>query len=170
MKQIHQIAKDISENVKEDGSVPFIAFAGTPGAGKSFLCKNLQQILKKKYDLNPLVIGMDGYHYYRKELDQFEDPEEAHARRGAEFTFNGERFVKDISEAKQKGEGSFPSFDHAKKDPEENKINFDKNEHKIVLVEGLYVLLSKKPWAELSTTFDKSYFIEADLDLTKERL
>ena len=42
MKQIHQIAQDISETVKEDGSVPFIAFAGTPGAGKSFLCKNLQ--------------------------------------------------------------------------------------------------------------------------------
>ena len=31
---------------------------------------------------------MDGYHYYRSELDEMSDPELAHARRGAEFTFD----------------------------------------------------------------------------------
>jgi len=95
---------------------------------------------------------MDGYHYYRSELDQFEDPKEAHARRGAEFTFNGARFVIDITKAANSGEASFPSFDHAKKDPEEDKIKLDK-EHELVLVEGLYVLLDMEPWKKLQEVF-----------------
>lgn len=68
---------------------------------------------------------MDGYHYYRHQLDKMDDPEHAHARRGAEFTFDAERFVNDITQAVKTGMASFPDFDHAKKDPEEDKILFD---------------------------------------------
>lgn len=42
---------------------------------------------------------MDGYHYYKHQLDQFDDPEEAHARRGAAFTFDADRFVNDVKKA-----------------------------------------------------------------------
>jgi len=45
------------------------------------------------------------------------NPEEAHARRGAEFTFDSNRFVDDMRLASIYGHGSFPDFDHAKKDP-----------------------------------------------------
>ncbi len=44
---------------------------------------------------------MDGYHYYRHELDYFDDPEEAHERRGAAFTFNAKKFVDDMIQAKE---------------------------------------------------------------------
>ena len=54
-----------------------------------------------------------------------ENPKLAYARRGAEFTFDATRFVNDIFNAKRNGKAIFPDFDHAKKDPEENKINFD---------------------------------------------
>ena len=53
------------------------------------------------------------------------DPDLAYARRGAEFTFNSNKFVKDIIAAKKARKFLFPSFDHAKKDPEEGKIKFD---------------------------------------------
>jgi pantothenate kinase len=43
---------------------------------------------------------MDGYHYYRHQLDQFDDPVEAHASRGAAFTFDSEKFVEDVTTAK----------------------------------------------------------------------
>lgn len=76
-----------------------------------------------------------------------DDHEEAHARRGAEFTFDAARFVKEIKQAASSDEASFPSFDHAKKDPEENMINYDKAKHQVVIVEGLYVLLEKEPWS-----------------------
>lgn len=63
------------------------------------------------------IIPMDGYHYYQSELDTMEDPEEAHARRGAPFTFNSAKFVGALIKARKEGQGSFPCFDHGTGDP-----------------------------------------------------
>lgn len=41
-----------------------------------------------KFNIEALVVTMDGYHYYRHQLDKMDDPEHAYARRGAEFTFD----------------------------------------------------------------------------------
>lgn len=103
---------------------------------------------------------MDGYHFYRHELDKMEDPVHAHARRGAEFTFDAYKFVKDVKAGFENGKGSFPDFDHAKKDPEQDKILFDKQNQKVVLVEGLYVLLDKDPWSKLRDIFSKTFFLD----------
>ena len=125
------IAAEIADLVhnNETDQVPFIGIAGIPAAGKSYLCSDLEKILADQYNVDALVVGMDGYHYYRSQLDEMDDPKEAHARRGAEFTFDAARFVKDIKDAAKSGSASLPSFDHAKKDPEENMINFDKEKH-----------------------------------------
>lgn len=50
------------------------------------------------------------------------DPGEAYRRRGAHWTFNGNRFLTEIEEAKRTGFGSFPGFDHAVGDPVEGEI------------------------------------------------
>ncbi len=44
-----------------------------------------------------------GYHYTRQQLDQFPDPDEAHARRGAYWTFDGAAFVEKMRELHAKG-------------------------------------------------------------------
>lgn len=44
-----------------------------------------------------------GYHYTRQQLDQFADPDEAHARRGAYWTFDGAAFVEKMHELRVKG-------------------------------------------------------------------
>lgn len=44
-----------------------------------------------------------GYHYTRQQLDQFPDPDEAHARRGAYWTFDGAAFVDKMHELHAKG-------------------------------------------------------------------
>lgn len=44
-----------------------------------------------------------GFHYTRSELDQMEDPEEAHARRGAHWTFDAHAFLQAVEEIKTKG-------------------------------------------------------------------
>ena len=65
----------------------------------------------------------------------------------------------------------FPSFDHAKKDPEENAIHFDSSKHDVVIIEGLYVLLDFVPWSDLQDkVFDKTYYLDTPLDKTKDRL
>ena len=69
------------------------------------------------------------------------------------------------------GHGSFPDFDHAKGDPEEDKIKFDCRISDIVIVEGLYVLLEKDPWVNLKKhVFDKTYFIDVPKEITAKRL
>ena len=45
-----------------------------------------------------------GYHYTRQQLDEFDDPDEAHARRGAHWTFDGAAFVKKMQELQNKGD------------------------------------------------------------------
>jgi pantothenate kinase len=98
-----------------------------------------------------------------------DDPEYAHARRGAEFTFDAYRFVKDITAAKEEGVASFPDFDHAMGDPEENKINFDSSKHQVVIVEGLYVLLDKEPWGQLKDVFNRTFFLDTKDELLIQR-
>lgn len=68
------------------------------------------------------------------------DPANAHARRGAEFTFDGEAFlqlVKRLTEPLTDNTPtiSAPSFDHAIKDPKENDIPVERT-HRIVVLEG----------------------------------
>lgn len=68
------------------------------------------------------------------------DPENAHARRGAEFTFDGEGFLRLVQDLRKRVTLSSatifaPSFDHAVKDPKENDIAILPS-HKIVLFEG----------------------------------
>lgn len=79
-------------------------------------------------------------------------------RRGASDTFDKIKFKKDLSFLRDKCEGSFPSFDHAKKDPIENDVIISK-EIKIVVIEGLYLLM--KDW-DLFDLFDMKIFIKCD--------
>ena len=83
---------------------------------------------------------MDGYHLTRAQLDALPDPATAHARRGAEFTFDGAGFLK-LVEALRAPLGPTsptvfaPSFDHAVKDPKEDDIAVLASQ-RIVVFEG----------------------------------
>jgi len=83
---------------------------------------------------------MDGYHLTRAQLSAMPDPETAHARRGAEFTFDGEGFLGFVQTLRQPvttsaGTIYAPSFDHAVKDPKENDIAILPS-HRIIVFEG----------------------------------
>ena len=85
-------------------------------------------------------VPMDGYHLTRAQLDAMPDPATAHARRGAEFTFDGEGFLKLVQALREPitGETSTilaPSFDHAIKDPKEDDIAVTPTQ-RIVVFEG----------------------------------
>lgn len=59
---------------------------------------------------------------FRRELDAMTDPAEAYRRRGAHWTFNGDRFLSEVKQARRNRFGSFPGFDHAVGDPVEGEI------------------------------------------------
>ncbi|TRX93426.1 hypothetical protein FHL15_005701 [Xylaria flabelliformis] len=119
-------------------------------------------------------VPMDGYHLTRAQLSALPDPENAHARRGAEFTFDGASFlalVKALREPLTASSGTIfaPSFDHAVKDPKENDIAVQPG-HRIVVFEGNYVVLDKQPWSKAAELMDERWFVDVDFDVARRRL
>ena len=168
MHDYDQLAAELRQRAARlTGDMQFwIGLAGGPGSGKSTLAKALKERLGKLLTIIPL----DGYHYYRSELDGMQDPAEAHARRGAPFTFNATKFVDDLIKAREAGEGAFPSFDHRAGDPVEADIHLQKGPQ-IVLVEGNYLLLDTEPWRQLrERVFDQTWFLEVPVPECNRRV
>ena len=44
-----------------------------------------------------------GFHFYKRQLDTFPDPQQAHARRGAHFTFDADGFVRAVAQIRYEG-------------------------------------------------------------------
>ncbi len=144
----------------------WIGLAGAPGSGKSTLAEAVRERLPSAIT----VIPMDGYHYYRHQLDAMEQPEMAHARRGAPFTFDAERLVDHLVAARARGQWLFPSFEHGKGDPVESGIEL-KAGRQIVIVEGNYLLLDSEPWSLLrEQVFDDTWYLDLDLEECARRV
>ncbi|WVZ91140.1 hypothetical protein U9M48_037347 [Paspalum notatum var. saurae] len=160
-----------------------VGLAGPPGAGKSTVASEVvrrvnilwaQKHRKGSGALLPIeeiatMLPMDGFHLYRAQLDAMEDPKEAHARRGAPWTFNPSLFLKCLQTLRKQGSVYAPSFDHGVGDPVENDI-FVNPQHKIVIVEGNYLLLDEDVWTEIRDLFDEKWFIDIDIDVSMQRV
>jgi pantothenate kinase len=117
---------------------------------------------------------MDGYHYSRAHLSAMPDPETAHARRGAAFTFNAGAFhqlVQSLAEPVTPTTPTFyaPSFDHALKDPKDDDIAILPT-HRIVVFEGNYLTLDRPPWNHAAALMDELWFVQVDFEVARKRL
>lgn len=116
---------------------------------------------------------MDGYHLTRAQLSALPNPEEAHRRRGAEFTFDGESFLSLVKAVRSQTPTSnvihAPSFDHAKKDPVENDISILPST-RCIIFEGNYLSLNKGPWLEAGKLMDENWFVHVDVEVARQRL
>ncbi|CAL9104640.1 unnamed protein product, partial [Musa textilis] len=145
-----------------------VGLAGPPGAGKTTLSSEVvhrlnnlwSQKVTGKNSVSPLefaiVLPMDGFHLYRSQLDAMENPEEAHARRGAPWTFNPELLLKCLRSLRNEGSTYAPSFDHGVGDPVEDDV-FVSSEHKVVIVEGNYLFLEEGIWQDICSIFDEKW-------------
>ena len=159
----------VLETYKQDENKRFLlAITGVPGAGNStvaeFLVKNINAVLHEE---RAIVIPMDGYHYHNDILIE----KNLLPLKGIPQTFDSQRFVMLIKEiAADKIERIYcPSYDRSLHNPVEDSILIEKN-HKIIIVEGNYLLLDTCPWNELAELFTESWFIETPSTTTQERL
>lgn len=101
------------------------------------------------------------------------DPVSAHARRGAHWTFDAEAYVALVKALRSDPTDDLiikaPAFDHATKDPVLDKIVILPR-HRIIIIEGLYTLLSLKPWNEAAKLFDIKCFVAVDPIMSVTRL
>jgi len=100
------------------------------------------------------------------------DPQHAHDRRGAEFTFDGDAFlrlVRKVREPSPKNNIYAPSFDHAIKDPVANDICIAVSD-RVIVFEGNYLSLDKQPWKEAAELMDELWFVEVDFEVAGKRL
>ncbi|KAL6706107.1 hypothetical protein ACN47E_006023 [Coniothyrium glycines] len=174
---------DLYENAPASKRL-LIAVSGIPGSGKTTLAAIVSTRLNEKHaqqspgtaNSNPLsaFIPMDGFHLSRIQLDAMPDPDSAHARRGAAFTFDGDSFLDLVKKLRQpicpETQTLYaPSFDHAIKDPVENDIAIAASV-RIVILEGNYCALDKKPWKDAAELMDELWFVEVHLDVARKRL
>lgn len=112
------------------------------------------------------MVGLDGWHLTRAQLDAFPDPQQAHARRGAYWTFDGEGYLAFVKALRETYTGTSesatiraPAFDHAVKDPEPNAIAI-RPTHRVIVIEGLYTFLDVEPWREAGALLDERWFVD----------
>lgn len=143
---------------------------------------------------------MDGYHLTRAQLSAMPDPATAHARRGAEFTFDGDAFLALVqalrvplpmphppnplpqppaaaaAAAQPAAEPYYPP--HTIFAPSFDHAVKDPREadipilptQRIVVFEGNYVALDKEPWRSASRLMDEVWFVEVDFAVARKRL
>ncbi|WVN88313.1 uncharacterized protein L203_103518 [Cryptococcus depauperatus CBS 7841] len=181
-----------------------VAVAGPPGSGKSTFAYPLADALnvyvlghapinpsfiespsshllatssskQKSSDEVAVTVGLDGWHYSRKELDDFDDPKEAHWRRGAAFTFDLSSYLAFLSllrlplHPNPPKEIPFPTFDHAAKDPAPSAYPILPR-HRIIVVEGLYTLLDMPGWRKCADMMDIGVWVDVEEEIARERV
>ncbi|KAF8628524.1 hypothetical protein AX15_003838 [Amanita polypyramis BW_CC] len=166
-----------------------IGIAGIPASGKStfaaLVAGHINRILRSNAGVEgaidgkaapeAVLVSLDGWHLTRAQLDAMPDPKLAYDRRGAHWTFDGERYVAFVRSLKEEILSTneqlitAPSFDHALKDPAPGAISIHPH-HRIIIIEGLYTFLSIDPWREAGVLLDERWLIQIDVEEAQRRL
>lgn len=156
-----------------------VGIAGIPASGKTtfahLVTSHTTRLLASTQSTSTaLLVGLDGWHLSRKQLDALPDSKLAYDRRGIHWTFDGPGYVDFVRVLRETLTPTTPivnapSFDHALKDPTYNDITIHPY-HRIVVIEGLYTFLSIPPWKEAGLLLDEKWLIQVDIEEARRRL
>ncbi|KAL5338804.1 P-loop containing nucleoside triphosphate hydrolase protein [Aspergillus crustosus] len=175
---VDRLARKVQELAKHKppSERVLIGVSGIPGSGKSTLGAAVAARLNQLENTDSefaVCLPMDGYHLSRAQLAAMPDPATAIHRRGAAFTFDAEAFyglVQSLRGPLTPTSNIYaPSFDHAIKDPVADDIRISPRS-RVVILEGLYLSLDRKPWNLAAALLDESWFIDVDRGIAQARL
>lgn len=146
-----------------------VAVAGPPGSGKTAFATILVALINAEAGVDAAVlIELDGWHYRNDYLsshtiDRGGQQVSLRDIKGAPETFDVSAAYGCLLEVRQGGRISFPVYSRRLHEPVAGGGYVDVS-HKIVVVEGNYLLLDEAPWRRFRELFDVRIFVSASLD------
>lgn len=143
-----------------------IAIAGQPASGKSTLAEEIVASLNAKAKCTSCLVPMDGFHLHNDILDQ----RGLRARKGAPDTFDVHGLIACVGRLRRQDEDVYvPTFDR-QKDMAIANARCVPTSCQVVVLEGNYLLLDQKPWAQLKDMFDITVRLNLETALLEQRL
>ncbi|MEL4068745.1 nucleoside/nucleotide kinase family protein [Ochrobactrum sp. GPK 3] len=160
------LPSEILARLAEDDGRLIVAIAGPPGAGKSTISEELRAALNKGEDTPSIVVPMDGFHLDDVILDQ----RGLRSRKGSPPTFDCAGFAALLERLKHAREDVFiPVFDRSL-ELSRAAASVVGPEHRVLLVEGNYLLLDQQPWSRLVPFFDMTIRLDVPFPVLERRL
>jgi pantothenate kinase len=161
----HPLAIDL---VARCSAIPrlMVAVAGPPGSGKTAFATLLVAVVNAEAEREvAALVGLDGWHYANAYLEThfIERGGQRIALReikGAPETFDAAAAYDCLALMRQGGRVSYPVYSRRLHEPVPGG-GAVRSSHKVVVVEGNYVLLGEEPWWRFQGLFDVGIFISA---------
>ncbi len=141
-----------------------IAVAGPPGAGKSSFCAILAGVVNARASAEiAVVVGLDGWHYpnaYLLSHTAVIDEQTVTLRsiKGRPETYDAAAMGAALEQMRAGGQVKYPLYSRITHDPIPNAGQVSAH-HRLVLVEGNYLLLNRPPWDALLPLFHRSILV-----------
>lgn len=148
---------------RSPGARVVVGITGSPGAGKTTLAVRVAEALGPE----AVHLPMDGFHLANATLDRLG----RHDRKGALDTFDGWGFVALLRRVRDETDHTVfaPSFHREVDEPVAGEIAVEPA-HRVVVVEGNYLLVADEPWGRVRDLLDDAWFCRADGDERERRL
>ena len=162
---LERLAEDLI--ARAEGRARYVvAIAGAPASGKSTLSEELLAALERALPGQAALLPMDGYHFDDAVLDELG----FRARKGAAHTFDVDGLERDLARVRAGGRDVVvPVFDRSL-ELARAAARLIRPAHRIVLVEGNYLLLDRPPWDRLAQYFDRTLFLDVPVPELRRRL
>ncbi|WP_417812298.1 nucleoside triphosphate hydrolase [Thalassospira alkalitolerans] len=142
-----------------------VAIAGAPASGKSTLSERLHHHLGGD-EAGAVVVPMDGFHFDDAILGE----RGLLPRKGSPETFDTGGFKRILDAIHADNDDVYvPVFDRHLELSRGSARCVSQN-HRIVLVEGNYLLLNQSPWDQLAGLFNLSFFVDVPVETLERRL